>query len=90
MRGLKVKVKLTAMFKEAAGRRELIEELPEGSKLADLISRLERRFDSVFSEVLNREAGVVDEEVLVLINGVGVRRVDVELKDGATWCSPYP
>jgi molybdopterin converting factor small subunit len=70
------------MFREAAGRREVVEELPEGSKLLDLIRRLEAKFDGVFSEVLDRESGSVDEEVMVLINGVAVRKVDGELRDG--------
>lgn len=79
---MRVRVVLTAMFREAAGRREVVEELPEGSKLLDLIRRLEAKFDGVFSEVLDRESGSVDEEVMVLINGVAVRKVDGELRDG--------
>jgi molybdopterin synthase sulfur carrier subunit len=79
---LRVRVMLTAMFREAAGRKEVVEELPEGSKLLDLIRRLEAKFDGAFSEVLDRESGSVDEEVMVLINGVAVRKVDEELRDG--------
>ena len=82
MGGLKVKVTLTAMFREATGQKEITEELPEGSRLLDLITRLESRFNGIFSEVVNREAGTINEEVLVLINGIAVRKVDTELKDG--------
>jgi molybdopterin converting factor small subunit len=64
------------------GDGEVVEELPEGSKLLDLIRRLEAKFDGAFFEVLDRESGSVDEEVMVLINGVAVRKVDEELRDG--------
>ncbi|RLF15736.1 MAG: molybdopterin synthase sulfur carrier subunit [Thermoprotei archaeon] len=78
---MKVRVTLTAAFRERARTKQLLEELPEGSKLKDLIARLALRYGGVFNEVVD-QSGSLNPDLLLLVNGLSVSDLDYELKDG--------
>ena len=79
---LKVTVVLAGEYGEAAGRREVVEELPEGSTVKDLVSRLASRYGGLFSSVIEPGHGHISRNVILLVNSATVYRADRELKDG--------
>ncbi|MEM1538028.1 MAG: MoaD family protein [Candidatus Nezhaarchaeales archaeon] len=78
----KVKVILTATFREAAGIKEVEEEVGEGLTVKELVERLARRFGGGFNEVIDPKTGRVNLEVLLLLNGKPVQRADLKLGPG--------
>jgi MoaD family protein len=79
---VRVTVLLSAMFKEAAGKREVIQELGEGSTLKVLLDKLAHEYGKDFNQILDQNTGQVTIDALVMLNGQGVRKTDVQIKDG--------
>ncbi|OWJ54174.1 hypothetical protein Pdsh_10035 [Pyrodictium delaneyi] len=79
----RVKVKLFAIYYEAAGTRELEVDLPEGATVLDLAKLLEEKFPKLRGELV--EDGRISEEARVLINGRNIEWLEKEktkLHDG--------
>ena len=76
-----VKVLLVAMFREIAGRREILEEVGSGITLGDLLTTLAKRYGRDFNEIIDSKTGQISLETWVMVNGKSVRRTDIELKD---------
>lgn len=72
----RVKVKLFAIYYEAAGIRELEVDLPEGATVLDLAKLLEEKFPKLRGELI--EDGSISEEVRVLINGRNIEWLEKE------------
>lgn len=80
---MKVTVVLGDRYREAAGSKELVEELPDGSGVRDLVDRLASKFGDLFKEIANPgEEEWVSRDVIVLVNSSIVRRLSHELRDG--------
>ncbi len=79
---MRVTVLLSAMFKEASGKREVTRELRDGSTLKVLLDELAHEYGRDFSEILDENTGQVTTDVLVMLNGQGMRKTDVQIKDG--------
>ena len=77
-----VKVLLHAMFKQTAGKGEVVHELGQGSTLRTLIDELARRYDKDFKQIVNPATGLIEADTLVMVNGQSMREPDVRLKDG--------
>ncbi|RLF16166.1 MAG: molybdopterin synthase sulfur carrier subunit [Thermoprotei archaeon] len=78
---MKITVVLAGAFREVAGEKELIEELPEGASLKDLISALASRYDDLFEDIAGR-SGEVSRDVALIVNNAFVFKLDRKLKDG--------
>lgn len=78
---MRVKVALASIYREAARAKELVFELPEGSTLRDLLSRLEELYGGPFKE-LTAEDGSINREALLLVDGMNIRQASLKLKDG--------
>lgn len=81
MGGLRVRVSLASIYREAAGVRELDLDLPDGSTVRDLIVRLSELYGGAFRKLIT-EDGSIDREALLLINGMSLKEPSFELKDG--------
>jgi MoaD family protein len=77
-----VKILFRAMFKEAAGKGEIVHELGSGSTLKLVLDELARRYGKDFKQILNPKTGLVETDALVMLNGQSMRKPDVQLKDG--------
>jgi len=77
-----VTVLLHAMFKEIAGKREVTQEFNVGSTLRVVLDELARRYGKDFKEILDPKTGQIGADTLVMLNGQGVKKTDVQLKDG--------
>lgn len=77
-----VTVLLSAMFKEAAGKREVIQELRDESTLKVLLDRLAHEYGRDFNQIIDPNTGQVTTDALVMLNGQSMRKTDVQIKDG--------
>ncbi|MCC6042775.1 MAG: MoaD/ThiS family protein [Candidatus Verstraetearchaeota archaeon] len=81
---MKVKVKFFALLREAAGTKELEEELEEGATVRGLLERLGDKLPKRFRELVF-EGREVSRNVIILVNRRGIRELDgleTKLKDG--------
>jgi molybdopterin converting factor small subunit len=88
---LKVTVVLAGEFREAAGCREIVEELPEGSMVKDLVLKLASKYGGVFNsisplliraEIRNPGHEHVSRDVILLVNSTTVYSLNHKLRDG--------
>ncbi|MEM2319542.1 MAG: MoaD/ThiS family protein [Candidatus Bathyarchaeia archaeon] len=77
----RVKVAFQAMFREAAGKREIIQEVENNCTLRDLLDMLAKEYGGVFNDVVDPKTGEISTEVWVLVNGKSVRKTDIKLND---------
>ena len=77
-----VKVLLQAMFKDIAGRREITQELNADATLRAVLDELARKYGKDFKEILNPKTGQIGVDTLVMLNGQGVKKTNMQLKDG--------
>jgi len=77
-----VKVLFHAMFKDIAGKREVMQELNADATLRVVLDELARKYGKDFKEILDPKTGLINADTLVMVNGQGVKKTDVQLKDG--------
>ncbi len=76
-----VRVLLHAMFKDIAGKREIIQELDSGFTLGDILSMLTKKYGRDFNEIIDPRTGQISVDTLVMLNGKSVRQTDIKLQD---------
>ena len=69
------------MFKEAAGQREILQEIDADSTLRDMLNALARKYGKEFNSIIDPETGRVNLDTLVMINGKSVRKPDFQLEE---------
>ncbi len=81
---MKVKVKFFALLREAAGTKEVEEEVEEGTTVRGLLERLSSKLSTKFKELVF-EGQEVSRNVIILVNRRGIRELEgleTKLKDG--------
>jgi MoaD family protein len=76
-----VKILLHAMFKEIAGRREILQEVNPNFTLRDVLDALAEKYGKEFKSIIDPKTGQVSLDTLVMVNGKSIRKPDVQLKD---------
>lgn len=76
----RVRIQLFAMFKEIAGKKEIVQDIHSKTTLGEVLVELARKYDKDFAETIDEKTGQVDVNTLVMLNGRNVRDTDVELK----------
>jgi MoaD family protein len=69
------------MFREIAGRKELIQDIRSETTLGEILDTLARKYGKDFEETVDKKTGQVDINTLVMINGQNVRDTKMKLKD---------
>jgi len=77
-----VKVLLQAMYKDIAGRREITQELNPDTTLRVVLEELAGKYGKDFKQILDPRTGQIGTDTLVMLNGQGVKKTDLQLKDG--------
>ena len=77
----RVKVMFQAMFREIAGKREIIQEVNNGYTLRDLLDMLAKNYGRDFNDIVDPKTGEISTEVWVLVNGKSVRKTDIALNN---------
>jgi MoaD family protein len=76
-----VRILLHAMFKEAAGQRELLQEVNPNFTLRDMLKALAEKYGKEFESIIDPKTGLIGVDTVVMVNGRSVRQPDVRLKD---------
>lgn len=76
-----MKILLQSIFREAASKRELAKEARPGLTLKDLLNELANEYGGEFKDIIDAKTGEISPDVLIMINGISVRKVDLQLKD---------
>lgn len=76
-----VRVLLHAMFKDIAGRREIIQEFDSDFTLGDILNILIKKYGRDFNEIIDPRTGQISVDTLVMLNGKSVRQTDIKLQD---------
>ncbi|MFX0014794.1 MAG: MoaD family protein [Promethearchaeota archaeon] len=77
----KLKILFHATFREVAGKREIEEKLNKKTTVYDVIDNLAKKYGKDFNDIIDPETNKISTEVLVLLNGRGIRTTDLILKD---------
>jgi MoaD family protein len=77
----RVKIQLFAMFREIAGKKEIVKDIHSGMTLGEVLVELARKYDKDFAETIDEKIGQVDFNTLVMLNGRNIRDIDEKLKD---------
>jgi len=72
---VKVKVKFFAILREAAGTKEVEEEVEEGTTVRGLLERLSNKLPSRFRELVF-EGQEITKNLIILVNRRGIRELD--------------
>ena len=76
-----IKIRLFAMFKEVAGKKEILQDIQSGTTLGDVLETLAKKYGKDFGEIVNKKTGQIDIDTLVMLNGKNVRATSMILKD---------
>ncbi len=82
---MKIEVRLFANIRELAGQRTVVEELPSGASVGEVLQKICKRFGTKFREQVLGERGQPNETIKVLLNGhniVFLNGAATKLKDG--------
>jgi molybdopterin synthase sulfur carrier subunit len=83
---ISVKVKTIMEIAELFGCHEQYISLPEGSRISELLDKLEKKYGQAFSEILNKKDSSEQRPNLTfLLNGTNILSLDMfetKLKDG--------
>jgi len=82
---MRVEVRLFAILREIAKQKVVLEELPDGSSISYVVSRLCERFGPSFRAQVLDERGQLSESLTVLLNGHNIALLTgafTKLKDG--------
>ncbi len=77
--GVRVRVKLFALYRELVGEKEVEVSLPEGSRVRDLLRALEESYPSLRGRLSERSG---ERRSFILMRGGRWPDMDDELRDG--------
>jgi MoaD family protein len=76
-----VKILFHAMFKEITGKREITRELSSNATLSEVLDNLAQEYGKDFEAIVDPKTGQVSVDMLVMVNGQSIRKLDTKLKD---------
>ena len=76
-----VKIIFHAMFKEITGTREINRELIGNTSLGEVLDNLTEEYGKDFNALVDPKTGQVSVDMLVMVNGQSIRKLDTQLKD---------
>jgi MoaD family protein len=76
-----VKILFHAMFKEITGTREINRKLSQNTTLGEVLDNLAQEYGKDFKAIVDPKTGQVSIDMLVMLNGQSVRKLDTMLKD---------
>jgi MoaD family protein len=76
-----VRILFHAMFKEITGKREINRELSSNTTLGEVLNNLSAEYGKDFKSIVDPKTGEVSVDMLVMLNGQSVRKLDTQLKD---------
>jgi MoaD family protein len=75
-----VKIIFGGIYREIAGKREILGEVSSGTTLRDVLTTLAKRYGRNFDEIVHPKTGRINVETWVMVNGRSVRKTDIKLE----------
>ncbi|MHA2249232.1 MAG: MoaD/ThiS family protein [Candidatus Kariarchaeaceae archaeon] len=73
------KILFQATFREIAGRKEIIESLEGDTTVGSVVEKLANSYGKDFNIIIDPKTGSISTDILVMLNGRGVRSKDTKL-----------
>ncbi|MHA2364784.1 MAG: MoaD family protein [Candidatus Hodarchaeales archaeon] len=76
-----LKILFHATFREITGKREVIEKINYNCAVISILEGLTKKYGKDFNNIIDPNTGKISTEILVMLNGRGIRNTDIKLKD---------
>ena len=77
----KIEIMFHATFREITKKKKITEEVKEDSTVAYILDKLADRYGKDFKDIYDPKSGKISTEVLVMLNGRGIRAVNERIND---------
>ncbi|PWI46702.1 hypothetical protein CEE45_15405 [Candidatus Heimdallarchaeota archaeon B3_Heim] len=76
-----IEILFHASFRQITKKRKIIEEISEECTFERILTRLVKKYGNDFHNVINSQTGKISNDILVMLNGKGIRDTDEKIKD---------
>jgi MoaD family protein len=76
-----IKVMFHASFREVTGIREIEEKLEKNRTVKFILDKLAKNYGKDFNGIIDPKTNEISTEVLIMLNGRGIRATDIILQD---------
>ncbi len=76
-----IKILFHAIFREVTGKREIEINLEEDCTVKAILDKLAKNYGKDFNSIIEPTTNEISIEVLVMLNGRGIRATDIILRD---------
>ncbi len=76
-----LKILFHATFREVTGKSEIEEKLEKITTVNDILDKMAKNYGKDFKGTIDPKTNKISTEVLVMLNGRGIRTTDLILKD---------
>ncbi|MFX1282572.1 MAG: MoaD family protein [Promethearchaeota archaeon] len=76
-----IRIMFHATFREVTGKREIEEKLEKNRTVKYFLDKLAKKYGKEFNGIIDPKTNEISTEVLIMINGRGIRTTDIILKD---------
>ncbi|MFX0053065.1 MAG: MoaD/ThiS family protein [Candidatus Hermodarchaeota archaeon] len=77
----KIEIMFHATFREITKKKKITEEVKEDSIVAEILDKLADRYGKDFKDIYDPKTGIISTEVLIMLNGRGIRAVNEKITD---------
>lgn len=78
----KIEIIFNATFREITKKRKIIENINDDCTFGEILAELARNYANDFDHVINPQTGKISNDILVMLNGKGIREIDEKIKNG--------
>ena len=78
----KIEIIFNATFREITKIRKIIEHINDECTFGEILAELARKYAKDFDKVINPQTGKISNDILVMLNGKGIREIDEKIKNG--------
>ena len=76
-----IEILFHATFREITKKRKITEEINEGCTFKEILTRISKKYGGDFNKVVNSQTGKISNDILIMLNGKGIRDIDERIND---------
>lgn len=77
----RIEILFQATFREITNKRKIVEEINEDCTFGDILAELAKKYGKDFFNIINPQTDKISNDILVMLNGKGIRKIDERIKD---------
>jgi molybdopterin converting factor small subunit len=86
----RIEIIFHATFREVTKKRKIVEPISENCTLGDILIELTKRYGNEFFNIINPQNNKIYNDILILLNGKGIREISERIKDKDTLIFSLP